>query len=103
MNWISLGVMVGCIVYLAVIILNFLEKYRENKDRIEQTLIDIHRLEDQLKESEQARTGAESRTAQLEEEGLSLEQQVSELHQKINAAIPTAGNAAPPQSASPGA
>ena len=103
MNWISLGVMVGCIVYLAVILLNFLEKFRENRERIEQTLIDIHRIEDQLKESEHARTEAESRKAKLEEDALSLEQQVSELHQKISAAIPTAGNASPPQSASPGA
>ena len=42
-------------------------------------MIDLQRLEDQLKESEHSCTEAESRTAKFEEEALLLEQQASEI------------------------
>ncbi len=88
MNWIFLGVMVGSLAYLAQILLGFLEKYRQGKEKVEQSLIDLKRVEDQLEESERARTEAEGRAAKLEEEQLLYEQQISELTQKINARLP---------------
>ncbi len=89
MNWIFLGVMVGSIVYLVVIILAFIESFKESRAKIEQTEIDINRLSDQLDESEHARTEAENRTATLEEESLHLEHEITELHQRINSAMPS--------------
>ena len=100
MNWVLLAVMVGAIGYLMMIILSFLEQYREIKTKIEKTMIDLERVEAQLKESEHARIEAESRSAKLEEEALVTEQQVSELHHKINAAIPPSKDA-PPDSSPP--
>ena len=88
MNWIFLGVIAGCIAYLAQILLRFLEDHRESRARIEQCDIDIQRQEDMLRESEHARTEAEDRTARLEEEALGYEQQSSELQQKIKEATP---------------
>ena len=88
MNWIFLGVIAGCIAYLAQILVRFLEDRREIRDRIEQCDIDILRQEDLLKESEHARTEAENRTAGLEEEALGYEQQSSELRHKIREATP---------------
>ena len=88
MNWIFLGVIAGCIAYLAQILLRFLEDHRESRARIEQCDIDIQRQEDMLRESEHARTEAEDRTARLEEEALGYEQQSSELQHKIREATP---------------
>ena len=85
---IFLGVIVGSLAYLAQILLGFLEKYRQSKEKVEQSLIDLRRVEDQLEESEKARTEAEGRSAQLEEEQLLYEQQISEFTQKINARLP---------------
>ena len=95
MNWIFLGVIVGSLAYLAQILLSFLDKYRQSKEKVEQSLIDLKRVEDQLEESERARTEAEGRAAKLEEELLLYEQQVSELTQKINAKLPNASSADP--------
>jgi septal ring factor EnvC (AmiA/AmiB activator) len=89
-NWIFLGVIVGSLAYLAQILLGFLDKYRQSKDRVEQSLIDLKRVESQLEESERARTEAEGRAAKMEEELLLHEQEISELTQKINARIPDA-------------
>ena len=93
LDWIFLGVMVGSIVYLVVIILAFVESFKESRAKIEQTEIDIKRLGDQLDESEHARNEAENRTATLEEEALHLEHEITELHQKINSAIPSSQEA----------
>ena len=98
MKWIFFGIMLGAIAYLILIILGFIEKHRENREKIEQTEIDIRRLKAQLTESEHARKEAETRTANLEAEALEHEQEVSDLHQKINNALPTADEA-PAQSA----
>ena len=94
MDWIAIAIIIGSICYLFVIVRSFMKKHRESRDRIEQTLIDIQRLETQLKESEQARTGTEDRGAKLEEESLTMEQEISALQQKINAAIPKGGDTA---------
>ncbi len=88
MYWIFLGVIVGAICYLMMIILVFIENHRQNRGKIEQTIIDIKRLDSQLSESEKARMEAESRTAKLEEESLEYEQKISELHHKINQSMP---------------
>lgn len=88
MNWVMLGIIVGAIVYLGQIILSFLDDYREKKARIEQTVIDIKRLETQLAESEHARSEAEARTAKLEEEALLCEQEISEIQQEISSRLP---------------
>ena len=88
MNWIFLGVIVGSLAYLAQILLGFMEKYRQSKERLEQSLIDLKRVESQLEESERARTEAEGRAAKLEEEQLLYEQEISELTQKINSRLP---------------
>ena len=89
MNWVFLGIIVGAIAYLMLIIFGFIEKHREGRGKIEQTQIDIKRLETQLAESEKARVEAETRTAKLEEESLEIEQKVSELHHKINSVLPS--------------
>lgn len=89
LKFVFLGVIVGSIGYLTLILVSFVEQFREGKAKLEQRMIDLQRLEDQLKESEHSRTEAESRTAKFEEEALLLEQQASEIQQKINNAIPT--------------
>jgi len=88
-NWLFLGIAIGAIIYLALVIIGFLEDHRESREKIEQTEIDIKRLELQFSESEKARNEAENRTAKLEEEGLKYEQEISELHAKINSAMPS--------------
>ncbi|MDA0748763.1 MAG: hypothetical protein O2954_19775 [bacterium] len=90
MNWIFLGVIVGSIVYLTQIILSYLENSRASRDRIEQTLIDLDRLEAQLRESEHARSDGETRAAKLEEEALLLEQEISELQAQVTGLMPNA-------------
>lgn len=92
MNWLFLGIAIGAIIYLAMVIIGFLEDHRESREKIEQTEIDIKRLELQFSESEKARNEAENRTAKLEEEGLKYEQDISELHTKINSAMPSKHN-----------
>jgi chromosome segregation ATPase len=89
MNWLFLGIIAGAIGYLAMVLLGFFEKHRENRDKIEQTQIDIKRLENQFSESEKARIDAEERTATLEKEGLEYEQEISELHHNINRMMPS--------------
>lgn len=89
MNWLFLGIAIGALIYLALVIIGFLEDHRESREKIEQTVIDIKRLEHQFAESEKARTDAEDRTAKLEEEALKYEQDTSELHTKINNAMPS--------------
>ena len=88
LNWIFLGVVIGSIIYLAQIFLRFLDAYRENKEKIEQSLIDLERIETQLDESEHARVEAENRVAKSNEEALLLEQEISELQTKINSMLP---------------
>jgi len=88
MTWLFMGIIAGSIGYLAMVILGFIEKNRENREKIEKTLIDIKRLENQFSESEKARIDAEERTAVLEREGLEYEQDISELHHKINSVMP---------------
>ncbi len=89
MNWLFLGISIGTILYLASVIVGFLDDHRESREKIEQTEIDIKRLEHQFAESEKARTEAENRTAKLEEEALKFEQEASELHAKIANAMPS--------------
>ena len=81
--------MIGSIAYLALIVLTFVENYREGKAKISQTNEDLNRVEHQLKESEHARKEAEDRAAGLEQEALSFEQEISELQYKIRAAMPS--------------
>ena len=81
--------MIGSIAYLALIILAFVESYREGKAKIEQTTQDMNRLEDQLGESEHARKEAEDRASKLEAEALSYEQEITELQYQIRAAMPS--------------
>ena len=88
MNWLFLAIAIGVIAYLAVLIIGFLEDHRTSREKIEQTEIDLRRIELQLAESEKARNEAETRTANLEEEGLKYEQDISELHAKIASAMP---------------
>jgi hypothetical protein len=88
LNWIFLGVVIGSIAYLAQIVLSFMDSYRGAKEKIEQSLIDLERIETQLDESEHARNEAESRSAKFDEEALLLEQENSELQSKINSMLP---------------
>ena len=101
MNWVMLGVIVGSIAYLAQIILSFVDDYREKRERIEQTVIDIKRLESQLDESEHSRMEAEARTAKLEEEALLCEQEISELQGEISERLPDSEPAGPPETPTP--
>ncbi len=89
MNWVFLAVTIFCLAYLMLIIVSFVEQYKNNKEKVEQTVIDIKRLESQLKESEHARLEAEKRTTDMESEALNLESQTSELHQRINEKMPS--------------
>ncbi len=98
MNWIFMGVIIGAIAYLAQILLSFLEKYRDRKGKLEQSLIDLSRVEELLEESEHARTEAESRANKLEEESLLYEQQISEIQQQINSRLPKPETAEPAES-----
>lgn len=88
MQWVFLAIIIGCIAFMAQTILAFLESWRELRGRNEDDQIHILRLEDQLKESEHARTEAEDRAARLEEESLLLEHRTSEIQDKIRAALP---------------
>lgn len=88
MYWLFLGISIGAIIYLTMIILGFLEDHKQSREKIEQTEIDIKRLEHQYSESEKARMEAENRSAKLEEEALKYEQDISELHTKINDSMP---------------
>ncbi|HAA76362.1 TPA: hypothetical protein DCE37_14695 [Candidatus Latescibacteria bacterium] len=49
------GIVIGSIAYLALTDLAFVENYREGKVKIEQTKLDVDRLDEQLQESEHAR------------------------------------------------
>jgi hypothetical protein len=86
--WLFLAISIGAIIYLTMIILGFLEDHKQRRNKIEQTEIDINRLEHQFSESEKARTEAENRSAKLEEESLKYEQDISELHTKITDSMP---------------
>ena len=88
LNWTFLGVIIGSIAYLAQIVLSFMDSYRGAKERIEQSLIDLKRIEQQVKESEHSRNEAEGRSAEFEEEALLLEQAIPELQTKINDKLP---------------
>ena len=88
MDWGFVGIMVRSIAYLALIVLAFVQNYRENKAKIEQTRSDVDRVEEQLRESEHARKEAEDRATKLEEEALSYEQQMTELQAKIRVSLP---------------
>ena len=92
MSWLFLGISIGAIVYLATIILGFLDDHRESREKIEQTEIDLRRIEHQFSESEKARIEAENRSAKLEEDALKFEQDSSELHAKIASAMPSKEN-----------
>lgn len=89
MDWVFVGIMMGSIAYLALIVLTFVENYREGKAKIAQTQQDVDRLSEQLKESEHARKEAEERAAKLEEEALSYEQEIMDLQYQIRAAMPS--------------
>ena len=58
LDWMFLGVSIGSVAYLAQIILSFADSYRVSRDRIEQSLIDLERIETQLEKSEHARNEA---------------------------------------------
>ena len=88
MDWGFVGILVGSIAYLALIVLAFVQNYRENKAKIEQTRSDVDRVEEQLRESEHARKEAEDRATKLEEEALGYEQQITELQAKIRVSLP---------------
>ena len=88
LDWIFLGVSIGSVAYLAQIILSFADSYRVSRDRIDQSLIDLERIETQLEESEHARNEAETRSAKSQEETLMLELEISELQTKINSMLP---------------
>lgn len=89
MDWVFVGIMIGSIAYLALIVLTFVENYREGKAKVEQTKQDVERLEDQLGESEHARKEAEERARKLEEEALSYEQEITDLQYQIRASMPS--------------
>ena len=89
MQWVFLCIIVGSIVFLGQIILAFMETWKELRARNEEDQAHVLRLEDQLKESEHARNEAESRSSNLDEESLLLEQRTSALLEKIRAAIPS--------------
>ena len=88
MDWVFVGIMIGSIAYLALIVLTFVENYREGKAKIAQTKQDLERLDDQLSESEHARKEAEERASKLEEEALGYEQEITEIQYQIRAAMP---------------
>ncbi|MBK36732.1 MAG: hypothetical protein CME26_14550 [Gemmatimonadetes bacterium] len=88
MDWGFVGIMVGSTAYLALIVLAFVQNYRENKAKIEQTRSDVDRVEEQIRESEHARKEAEDRATKLEEEALGYEQQITELQAKIRVSLP---------------
>tara|TARA_A100001037_G_C15024633_1_gene578031 strand:+ start:416 stop:583 length:168 start_codon:yes stop_codon:yes gene_type:complete len=54
-DWVFIGIVIGSIAYLALTDLAFVENYREGKAKIEQTKLDVDRLDEQLQESEHAR------------------------------------------------
>jgi lipid II:glycine glycyltransferase (peptidoglycan interpeptide bridge formation enzyme) len=87
-DWVFVGIMIGSIAYLALIVLTFVESYREGKAKIQQTTQDVERVDLQLKESEHARKEAEDRAQKLEEEALGYEQEITEIQYKIRAAMP---------------
>ena len=88
LNWTFLGVIIGSIAYLAQIVLSFMDSYRGAKERIEQLLIDLERIEQQVEESEHSRNEAEGRSDKFEDEALLLEQAIPELQTKINDMLP---------------
>ena len=89
MDWVFVGILVGSIAYLSLIVLAFVEKFRESKAKIEQTDQDLSKVEDQLGESEHARKEAEERAAKLAEEAIGYEQEIIDLQYKIRAALPS--------------
>ena len=88
LNWIFLGVIIGSTAYLAQIVLSFKDSYRGAKERFEQSLIDLERIEQQVEESEHSRNEAEGRSDKFEDEALLLEQAIPELQTKINDMLP---------------
>ena len=77
LNWIFLGVIIGSIAYLAQIVLSFMDSYRGAKERIEQSLIDLERIEQQVEESEHSRNEAEGKSVKFGDR--LLEQAIPEL------------------------
>ncbi|MBB28814.1 MAG: hypothetical protein CME25_07925 [Gemmatimonadetes bacterium] len=77
LNWIFLGVIIGSITYLAKIVLSFMDSYRGTKERIEQLLIDLERIEQQVEESEHSRNEAEGKSVKFGDR--LLEQAIPEL------------------------
>ena len=88
-DWVFVGILVGSIAYLSLILLTFVESFRESKAKIEQTNQDLSKVEEQLGETEHARREAEDRAAKLAEEAISYEQEITELQYKIRAAMPS--------------
>jgi len=88
-DWVFVGILVGSIAYLSLILLTFVESFRESKAKIEQTNQDLSKAEEQLGETEHARREAEDRAAKLAEEAISYEQEITELQYKIRAAMPS--------------
>ena len=91
MDWVFVCIMIGSIAYLMLIVLTFVENHREGKAKIEQTSMDMQRVDIQLNESEHARKEAEDRAQKLEEEALEYEQEITEIQYKIRAAMPDQG------------
>ena len=89
MDWVFVGILVGSIAYLSLIVLAFIENFRESKAKIEQTDQDLSKVEDQVGESEHARKEAEERAAKLAEEAIGYEQEIIDLQYKIRAALPS--------------
>ena len=89
MDWVFVGILVGSIAYLSLIVLAFVENFRESKAKIEQTDQDLSKVEDQLGESEHARKEAEERAAKLAEEAIGYEQEIIDLQYKIRATLPS--------------
>lgn len=89
MDWVFVGILVGSIAYLSLIVLAFVENFRESKAKIQQTDQDLSKVEDQLGESEHARKEAEERAAKLAEEAIGYEQEIIDLQYKIRAALPS--------------
>lgn len=89
MDWVFVGILVGSIAYLALIVLAFVENFRESKAKIEQSRADLSKVEDQLTESEHARKEAEERASKLAEEAIGYEQEIIDLQYKIRAALPS--------------
>jgi uncharacterized coiled-coil DUF342 family protein len=90
-DWVFVGIMIGSIAYLMLIVLTFVENHREGKAKIEQTSMDMQRVDIQLNESEHARKEAEDRAQKLKEEALEYEQEITEIQYKIRAAMPDQG------------